>query len=384
MSTSLDRIRVLHLLGGFKGNSPLLTNLITGLDPERFESIVCYLHRDSDQSNDMAERGLPVFYLDEAKHPVHSLWPGTAGRIRSLLRAHPVDLLHTQKYSQTLVASIATLGVGAAPAIVSTVHSRRRFRGRRRKLVGMWLARRVSRFVAVSESVRQDILSSIRGVPPDKVATIRNGIEPLPFINQETPPEEARAALGLPQEGFLIGTLGRLDPTKAHCQLIDAFHTFARENPNTYLVIAGEGRLRPQLEAQIASLGFKDRVILLGHCPRAPLFLRSLDLFVLSSLREGLPLALLEAMASGLPVVSTRAGGVPEAAEGVEGCVLVDIGDVGGIASGFRAMYQSSEEERARMGGANRRRVLEHFTCQRMVTDMMVVYESVLKERSRH
>lgn len=384
MIESRDRVRILHLFGNFKGNNPLFTNLITGLNPERFQSMVCYLHHDSDQPNDMAGRGVPVYYLEEEKHLPSSRWPGTVGRIRSFLREHPVDVIHTHYYNEALLSCLATLGAGPAPAIVATLHARRRLRGTRRRVVGMWLARRGARLVGVSESVRQDILSSIWGISPDKVVTVQNGIDPIPFINQDKSPQEARGLLGLPREGFLIGTLGRLVPKKAHGQLIEAFHTFAGTDPDIHLVVAGEGRLRPQLEAQIASLGLKDRVVLTGHCRAVPLFLRSLDLFVLSSLREGLPLALLEAMAAGLPVVSTRAGGVAEAAEGIEGCILVDVGDVAGIAAGFRQVYRLPREERTRVGMANRRRVLEQFTWQRMVKDMMAVYESVLEERREH
>jgi glycosyltransferase involved in cell wall biosynthesis len=215
------------------------------------------------------------------------------------------------------------------------------------------------------------------------VVTVRNGIDPEPFISGGGSTQEARASLGLPKDVFLIGTVGRLDPTKAPGHLIDAFNVLVRQGADAYLALAGEGRLRHDLEAQIASLGLENRVILMGHMKEIPQFLRSLDLFVLPSLREGLPLALLEAMASGLPVVATNTGGIPEVLSGLEGAVLVPVGDINALAVAFDRMYRSSNEELSSMGQGNRERVLKDFTWERMLRETTAVYEAVLAEGLR-
>jgi len=381
MSRPGDRIRVLHLGTHYTGNYRLFTDLVSGLDPDRYESIVCYSDRRSDEKPVLETMGFPVFYLRETEKQGRSSFSVTGIRdLRRFLGEHPVDLIHAQKYSAAITAGAASLGRGRIPLLL-TVHSRLRFRRIRRKLMGMWLGRRFSRVVAVSDAVRGDVLATSWGIPAEKIVTVRNGIDPGPFLNFREGRHEARKALGLPEASFLVGTAGRLDPTKAHRDLIEAFHRFAAGKADAFLVIAGEGRIRAEIEEQIASLGLGERVRLLGYCRQIPRLMHALDVFALSSLREGLPLVVLEAMASARPIVSTRAGGVPEALEGLEGGILVEPGDVPGIARGLDAMYELSAAERDRRGEISRARVLGRFTREHMVRNMERVYEDVLRER---
>jgi len=373
-------IRILHLLPHYGGNYPLFINLVTGLDPARFESIICYVLRQSDEPNRLAEMGFPVSYLFEGGEALRPADRAVVSRLRRFLRDTRFDLVHSQRHNCTVQFLLATIG-RSRPPILFHVHSSGRYRRFRRKLAGAWLARRISRFVAVSDSIRDDILSSLRGAPRARVVTVRNGIDPAPFTSLELSRREARAAFGLPTERLVIGAVGRLDPMKAHCDLIEAFRRFLPQCPGAVLAIAGEGRLRPRLEDQIASLELTGKVLLLGRRRDIPAFLRAIDLFALSSTGEGLPLALLEAMASGLPVASTRAFGVAETVEGLEGALVTEPRDTAALAESFRRIAALSPDERFRLGALNRRRVLESFTCERMVRDMERVYDSVLNER---
>jgi len=380
MSREGGRIRILHLPPYYKGNYPLFIDLVSGLDRDRYDSRVLYLERFSDEPDELKEQGFRVAHLSGDRRRMQGFSPAVVRGLRSFMEKNEIDIVHTHRYKAAVSAALATLG-GRRRPIVWTVHAQRRFRGIQRKLVGLWLCRKLARLVAVSEDVRRDILSSAWGVLPGKVVTVQNGIDPAPYLKEAVPAAEARESLGLPEEGFLIGAVGRLDPKKAHAHLIEAFHGVRLSGADAYLVIAGEGRLRPVLERQLESLGLRERVILMGRCADIPRFLRAIDLFVLSSVSEGLSLALLEAMASGVPVVSTRAAGVPEVAEGVEGCLLVEAGDLRAMAGALEAMYRLSADERSRLGSRNRDRVLQRFTADRMARETMAVYEAVLAER---
>jgi len=212
----------------------------------------------------------------------------------------------------------------------------------------------VGRVVLISEATRQFFVR-YRGIPPAKATAILNGAHLERFLNAPAHPGSA-----LPRVRF--GIAARLVPEKDHFTLLRAFAAVVAEVPGAELHIAGDGALRDRLESFARELSLADRVIFLGALPDTAEFLSQLDIFVLSSLSEGLPLALLEAMAAGLPVVSTRAGGVEEAAVDGKNAYLVAPGDSDALAQAMIRMAR--EPDLARMGALGRQIVQDRFRIE--------------------
>jgi sugar transferase (PEP-CTERM/EpsH1 system associated) len=235
----------------------------------------------------------------------------------------------------------------------------------------------VNHFVCVSDDLRRWLVEEVR-VLPSKVTTIHNGVSLARF--GQAGRLESRVRLGLPAEAPIIGTVGRLDPVKDQAGLIRAFATVRATHPEVLLVIAGDGPCRSDLQQVARTLGQADRVRLLGIRDDIPAVMAALDIFALPSLGEGISNTVLEAMATGLPVIATRVGGNSELVEdGVSG-VLVSCQDHGALATAMVAYVRDSELRR-RHGGAGRERATRHFSLERMVQTYSDLYASLASRR---
>ena len=206
--------------------------------------------------------------------------------------------------------------------------------------------------VMISEATRQFFVR-YRGVPKAKTQVILNGANLERFLSVPADPGSV-----LPRVRF--GIAARMVAEKDHFTLLRAFGVVAEEIPGAELQIAGDGPLREQLVEFTKRLKLQNRVHFLGALPHAAQFLSQLDVFVLSSLNEGLPLALLEAMATGLPVVSTRAGGVDEAAKDGQNAYLATVGDSNDLAQAMIRMARASD---LRQKGALGQRIVQEQFC---------------------
>jgi sugar transferase (PEP-CTERM/EpsH1 system associated) len=271
--------------------------------------------------------------------------------------------------------------VARVPLVVHGEHGREAAdpdgRNNRRNRIRRALAPLVSHFVCVSDDLRRWLVEDVR-VPPAKVTTIHNGVNIARF--GQAGQLESRVKLALPAHAFIVGTVGRLDPVKDQAGLIRAFATARAAHPEALLVIAGDGPCRSDLQQLAAALGLTDRVRLLGSRDDIPTVMSALDIFALPSLGEGISNTVLEAMASGLPVIATRAGGNPELVEdGVTG-VLVPRQDLGALAAAI-AGYVDDPGLRQRHGHAARQRATAQFGLERMVQSYSDLYAGLAGRR---
>jgi glycosyltransferase involved in cell wall biosynthesis len=242
----------------------------------------------------------------EAFHKPDGLHLPTLLRLRGALRGRGVDVVHSHNPGGHHYAAAAARLAGV-PVVVNTRHgvsssSGQPFSERYFRRVLRW----TDQVIYVSADSRHYYES--RGiVPAEKGRMIWNGIPLERFLGE---PKEPAA----PGEAPRLAALGRLVPVKNHAMLLEAFAQVAPEFPGARLRIWGEGELRGELEALIGRLGLSGRAFLPGHCANSAAALAAADVFVFSSTSEGLPMVILEALAAGLPVVSTRVGGVPEVA----------------------------------------------------------------------
>ncbi len=291
---------------------------------------------------------------------------------RELRRLRPT-VVHSRNWGA--LDAVLAARLARVPVVIHGEHGREASdllgldprRNRLRRLA----ARLVDRFVTVSFDLRRWLIETVR-IPAARVVTIHNGVDTERFGDEGR--EAGRAALGLAPDRLVVGAVGRLDPVKDHAGLLAAFALVAEAS--AMLVIVGEGPCRSPLETRVRALGLGERVRLLGERGDVALLLRGLDVFVLPSLGEGISNTLLEAMATGLPVVATRVGGNPELVEdGVNGR-LVPPADPGALA-GALAEYLADPALRALHGKTSRQLAVERFGLDRMAARYRKLYRGL-------
>ncbi len=239
----------------------------------------------------------------------------------------------------------------------------------KRRSANRWLGRWPQQICAVSDHLRSFMVTE--GFAPDRVRVVHNGVDTRPWPT-ESERIEARAALGLPAEAYVLGTAARFDPVKDLPLLVAAFAEVRRAEPRARLVLVGDGPERDRVESAIAALGLPGAVSRPGHRADLARLLPAFDVFVNSSVTEGISLTILEAMAAALPVVATRVGGTPEVVVDGETGVLVPARNAGAMAQA--ALHLADQATRARLGAAGRARLEREFTFDRMLNDYVRLY----------
>ena len=279
-----------------------------------------------------------------------------------LLRREKFDVIETFTHdSNTLALPLAWMA--HVPVRIATHHGVVADIPRWRENLHAWMINNniAQHIVAVSEMTRQKLLEE--GIQSERIVVIQNGIAPVPL--EDVNRSDVRKEAGMKEDDLVLLAVGRLVYSKAHKILIAAMPAVLKEFPNAKVGICGDGVLRADLKFQIQSLGLSDCVKLLGESDHVAKFLASADMFVLPSLWEGLPIALLEAMSAGLPVISTKVEGVEEViVEGVHG-LLVPTENVDALANAIIQLL-ADPQLRQKMGGASKAKVLESYTADRM------------------
>jgi glycosyltransferase involved in cell wall biosynthesis len=298
-------------------------------------------------------------------------------RLARLLRREAVDLLHTHQYPAFLYGLAGRL-VSRRPPLLFTEHGRLHpdYPQRRRILFNRLLLERRDRVVGVGVAVCRALVEN-EGIPARLVGLIYNGI---PLRNLPTSARERQAVrreLGLADSDVVVLQPARFDPVKDHATALRAMRQALRSRPNLRLLLAGDGPQRPTIEALVRKYDLGSRVTLLGLRRDVPRLLAASDVVLLTSVTEGIPLALIEAMAAGLPVVSTDVGGVSEVVtNGVTG-LLAPAGDDTRLAEHLLTL--SADPIRARqMGQQGRARALDHFSDQGMHAAYDRLYREML------
>ncbi len=214
---------------------------------------------------------------------------------------------------------------------------------------------------------------------PSNYVVIRSGIELERFGCPQVPREQTRSTLGIPANALVVGTVTRLSSQKAPLDFVRAAGMIAQSVPDVRFVMVGDGSLRPQVEALAAELGITDRLILTGLRRDVPELMAAFDVFALSSLWEGLPRVLPQAMATGLPIVATAIDGNAEVVvEGVNGRLVVP-GEPNALAQAVIELLRNPHLA-IQMGAASRQRVNE-FGAQKMAADIAGLYEQLITQK---
>jgi glycosyltransferase involved in cell wall biosynthesis len=354
--------------------------LVLSLSPGGTERLVIEICKQlTDRVDSMVvcldDRGAWAAELEAANIPVIALrrqpgfQPALSRQIARLITAHGIDVVHCHHYSPYVYGLLASLFTNAR--LVFTEHGRLSDAGPpvKRRLVNPLLSMLGGQVCAVSGDLKNHMVAE--GFPARRIQVVYNGIDPgrrPTAIHRQV----AREMLGLPLDGFVAGTVGRLDPVKnlrtmlqAHCMLLE-------RQPDARLVIVGDGPERAALEALAGELNIAHAVTFAGYRSDVRALMPAFDVYLNTSAYEGVSLTILEAMAAGLPVVATSVGGNPEVVIDQETGMLVPsrpraIADAVG-----RLAFEP--RRRRILGDAGRWRVMRHFSIARMVHDYASLY----------
>ncbi len=373
-------IRVVQVIEAvIAGTQRHLLDLAGGLDSDRFEQfLVVSLARNpgfADQIPGLEARGVRVLEVPMRRSiSPYRDWQALRALSEIITRLDP-DLVHAHSAKGGFLSRIAARNAGV-PAIYTPhiLPFRKCRRGLKR-----WIYRSIERYaagsteflIAVSDAERAAALEA-RLLRPEQIVVIPNGIVAAEFYHPERR-QTVRDALGVDEAAKLVGAVGNLRPQKDYETLIRAA-ALVPASESLRFVIAGEGPLRRKLAALIRRRGLADRFVILGWYEDIPGLLAALDIFVMSSWCEGCPYALLEAMASGTPVVATAVPGIEEIVVDGRYSRLAPAGDAQALARAIQQAISDSEASR-HMAAAARQLVEETYSVQTMLSRTAEVYE---------
>jgi glycosyltransferase involved in cell wall biosynthesis len=316
----------------------------------------------------------PRFGVDALAIPIGRKSLGGVGALRSLLRARTFDVVNTHSSTDSWIAAVATRLLAGAPPIVRTRHISAPVP---RNFATRWLyTGATERIVTTGERLRRQVIEET-GADPARVVSIPTGIDLERF--QPGPAAAARTALGLEPEGAVIGIVATLRSWKGHRYLFEAFAGLA--DGGARLVVVGDGPQREALEQLAKSLGIADRVHFAGNQPDVAPWMRAFDLFCLPSYaNEGVPQALMQAMACGLAVVTTPVGSIAEIVEDGRSGILVAPEDAGALRRVIEVLL-ADDDRRQRLGASARATALERFGDSLMVERMIDEFAKAAKAR---
>ncbi|MBI5943584.1 MAG: GT4 family glycosyltransferase PelF [Chloroflexi bacterium] len=379
MTVKRPKKKILQLIDGLNvgGAEVLLVDLVRGIKENGDDVCVGYSTRGPLEKR-LAELNVTCTRLPRLGRidPILFL-----GMCRLILRERP-DIVHTHLFKSDLHGRLAARLCGV-PVVVSTSHNNdvwaRRFPLGR--LYG-FTAKLTDKVIAVSDEVREYQIQHT-GVDSEKIIVIENGVDIQRFSNQTEAGIAIRAEFKIDTDTPLIGIIGRLQPQKDHDNFLNAAALINKTMPKARFLVVGDGPLREDLKTNAQALGLDSSVIFCGIRHDIPAILSALNLLVISSKWEGLPVTLLEGMAARCPIVSTAVGGVPNVVADGESALLVPPEDPSALANACLKILREAETARA-LVNAGFDRVKQQFSLDAMIQKILKLYQELLEKHVTH
>ena len=368
------RLRVLHVVfsldsGGLENG---VVNLCNRLSPERFAPAICTFFGGGALESRVDRSRVEFFNVQRR-------WkndPTLPLRLALQLRRRRFEIVHTHSWG-TLVEGVLAAKLARVPIVVHGEHGL--LDGQRRHIVMQrWLWSATDQLLSVSAPLA-DRMSRLVGLPRHNIDVVTNGVDTDRFRPAGDLQAERRASFGLPPQGLLLGMVARLVPVKNCLGVIQAVARLRHEGLHVSLALAGDGPLRDELVRAAHDLRIDDCVYFLGNIIDVDRLYQAIDIFVLNSHSEGMSNTILEAMASGRPIVATDVGSNPELVVAGRTGMLVPADDVGILTDTLMDLIRNPDM-RKELGVAARRRAEDEYSLDRMVHK----YESVYERLSAH
>ncbi len=349
---------ICHVLHSLEvGGAEILAKQFAYQGAERFNMVFACLDRLGSMGESLMAEGFPVQVV--GRSPGFD-W-GAVRRLARFFDQHRVSVVHAHQYAPFFYSSLAR-GLSNKPSILFTEHGRSfpDFRRWKRVLANRFLLSRRDRIVAVGEQVRQALITN-EGFAPRRVEVIHNGVP----VDNFTPTPESRATarreLGIEPDCFLIVQVARLNALKDHVTAVETIGQLVKNHPQVRLMLVGEGEERNAIEEAVAAHNLQKHVTLVGVQRDVRRFLFAADAFLLTSVSEGIPLTLVEAMAAGLPCVATSVGGIPEIIQNGQSGLMAQPKSFDELANHLRRLI-SENSFRLQIASAGTLRAREHFS----------------------
>lgn len=372
-------MNVLHLIssGGYYGAENVVVSLAQSLERKNCRSVIGVFHSERQRNEELIRqaerRGLAVLRLN-----CRGRWDGqTVRRIREKIGSLEIDLVHTHGYKPDIYGFLGTRNLGRP--LVATCHlwTHDTAAVRMYEFVDAMFLRKFDAVVAVSETIAERLLRA--GIRPAKVRVIDNGIDLVSFSRTSgTREEETRRGSSL-----VVGTVGRLVPQKGLEYFLCAAREVLADFPNVIFRVFGGGLDREKLEQRARALGIQEKVVFAGHCADMPGAYASMDVFVLASVDEGMPMAVLEALASRRAVVATSVGAVPRIVLPGETGLLVPPKDVPALKNAILKLL-NDPALRTRLGNAGEALIQRNHSRDRMARNYLQLYEQLAHPLAAH
>lgn len=374
----LERINILHIYQNSRigGVQQQLLSLLKAYNREVFNPFFCCFGPKEAMGKEIEGIGIELTALNRFRY--HRILPGIFVDLSRLMKEKHIHIVRTHRYHPNVYGRVAAFLAGV-PVIVASVHDNYRMDKRpKRRIVNHILSKITDKIVAVSESIKKDIVRYDK-IDPSKILVIPNGVDTERF-NPEGNFANIKEEFLIKDNDIVIGFVGRIVPAKGLEYLIDTLSYLKEEFKNLKLLIIGEGAIVARLHEQAKEKKVYDSIIFAGGRRDIPDILSCIDIFVMPSIAEGLPNALLEAMAMGRPIVATEVGGIPEVMKnGVNG-LLVPPRDPIALATAMKGLI-GNDRLAAQMGHAARDLVQDKFSMRATAQKWQTLYLSILKEK---
>lgn len=371
--SSHPRPRVLHLITSFEigGTERQAVELLKRLNRERYDVRLAVLRNEGPFYSEIQAQ-----FPDVPEFPLTSFYNANAlkqlARLRRLLLGEKTDILHAHDFYSSFLGAAAARLCGVR---VIACQRHLKLSDRRAHRAGTRLIHRLAHRILVNSEAIRDHIIGRDGASPDKIVVIKNGV--VASQSRANSHDELCGEIGINSSSTLVGIVARLQEVKGHHYFIEAAANALRTRTDAHFVLVGDGPLRGEIERQAVELGIADRVHLMGDRGDVSQLVGAFDLLVLSSLHEGLPNAVMEAMSAGVPVVATSVGGTKE---------LITDGETGYLAPpenspalADRIVFALGDEaHRDDIVSAARRRVTTRFGIERMVESVEALYDEMM------
>ncbi len=368
------RHKVLQLQNRYNVNaSDLAEQVIQALPTDRFEVTTAFLRGrpGAGEPESCASRSV---YFGFSQGDTKGLRLRVLWALYKHCRAEGYDAVIAHRFKPINMLMLLSRWL-RIPACIGVLHGLGEYDRAYRRWEMRHLLSSAWRLVGVSRAVRDDLLNCGAGFTAANTRQINNAIDIARAERLQHPRQQARELLDLPADAFVFGTIGRLVPVKGHIHLLEAFAQVKDEHPGAVLAIIGEGRSRAELEAAIERHGMQGRALLLGARDDALQYVRAFDAFVMPSLSEGLPLALLEGMSGHLPVIGSDIDSLKPILEDCGGRVF-PVGQFMALAERLREVLAMSREDRAAEG----ERCYAYLCSAHAIQDFRRQYRELLLE----
>lgn len=368
-------IKVAQVIYGLKpaGLEKVVISLVSGLDRNRFEPIICCLSSHRDMVHELERQRIKTVFLNRKDNVVAPFLPF---RLASIFRKEKIKIVHTHNLAGYLYGVTAAI-LARTPVVIHTQHGRSSPNDVLVNFIRRILSWKVNRIIAVAEILKKQLIEYSR-ITAEKIVTVPNGVEDR-FFEGNGNKLKLRKEFGFRKDDKLVGIIARLDPVKDHKTLLYSFSKVLHRVKDSKLIIVGDGQERAPLERLARELKIENHVFFLGVRTDISTILSMLDVFTLTSEWEGMSLILIEAMASSLPIVATDVGGNPELIHNMVNGILVPPSHPNRLSEMITKVLENKVQAR-KMGTMGRRFFEEKYTIDKTISAYQEIYDDCINK----